>query len=165
MGLHATCCHRVATYAASRVECSMRLTDFARPSRARLGSRWKHQVGRCYCRYRGAIVVGIILESFWDTQNILGGTPKILIPRCYKGEWFWGSRQKHWKSVFLGMAPPRCTFFNMKSHPKESQVDSKITFRPPYYAWELARCSKCDFWNLGEIYDRYRWKLFSKQLF
>ena len=75
------------------VECSMRLRDSARPSRARLGSQWRHPVGRCYYRYRGAVLVGIILESSRATQNVLGGTPKILVPRCYKGEWFWGSRR------------------------------------------------------------------------
>ena len=47
----------------SVVECSMRLRDSARPSRARLGSQWRHPVGRCYYRYRGAVLVGIILES------------------------------------------------------------------------------------------------------
>ena len=46
----------------------------------------------------------------------------------------------------------------MKSHPKESQVDSKITFRPPYCVWELARCSKCDFWIPGKISNWYRKK-------
>ena len=76
----------------SGVECSMRLRDSARPSQARLGSQWRHPVGRCYYRYRGAVLVGIILESSRATQNVLGGTPKILVHWCYKGEWFWGSR-------------------------------------------------------------------------